>query len=141
MPAGSCRSIFGQSCGRCQPLHHTCKRGDNYTQRHSVSPLHLGKASKVPKSSSKQANLLFVGCEGFSFCVYFWYRGRELKWEKDTKLVRDLFCNTFLSLIEKNKKKKTPMISHLLYHPAQVSWSDGLVLLVHFPPGPGEPEQ
>ena len=33
------------------------------------------------------------------------------------------------------------MISHLLYCPSQVSWSDGLVSYVHFPPGPGEPEQ
>ena len=24
MPAGGCRSIFGQSHGRCQPLCHTC---------------------------------------------------------------------------------------------------------------------
>ena len=33
------------------------------------------------------------------------------------------------------------MISRLLYCPAQVSWSDGLVPFVHFLPGPGEPEQ
>ena len=30
------------------------------------------------------------------------------------------------------------MISHFLYHPVQVSWSDGLVPLACFPPGPGE---
>ena len=67
MPAGSCRSIFGWSHGRHQPLHHTCKTGDNYAQRHSVSLPHLGRASKILKSSSKQANLLFVGCVGFLF--------------------------------------------------------------------------
>ena len=33
------------------------------------------------------------------------------------------------------------MISHFLYCPAQVSWSDGVVPLVHYLPGPGEPEQ
>ena len=27
MPAGSCRSICGQSHGRCQPLCHTCRNG------------------------------------------------------------------------------------------------------------------
>ena len=67
MPAGSCRSIFGWSHGRCQPLHHTCKMGDNYAQGHSVSLLHLGRASTVVKSSPKQANLLFVGGVGFLF--------------------------------------------------------------------------
>ena len=65
MLAGGCRSIFGVSHGRCQPLCHTCKKGDNYAQRHSVSLPHLGRASKVLKGSSKQANLLFVGCVGF----------------------------------------------------------------------------
>ena len=67
MPAGSCRNIFGQSHGRCQPLHHTCKLGDNYAQGHSVSLPHLGRESTVLKSSSKQADLLFVGCVGFLF--------------------------------------------------------------------------
>ena len=67
MPAGSCRSIFGWSHGRHRPLHHTCMTGDNYAQRHSVSPLHPGRASKILKSSSKQANLLFVGCVCFLF--------------------------------------------------------------------------
>ena len=46
MPAGSCRSICGQSHGRCQCLHHTCEKGNNYAQRHSVSPLHLGEHLK-----------------------------------------------------------------------------------------------
>ena len=69
MPAGSCRSIFGQSHGRHQPLPNTCETGDNYAQRHSASLLHLGRASKILKSSSKQANLSFVGCVAFSFCV------------------------------------------------------------------------
>ena len=80
MPAGSCRSICGQSHGRCQPLCHTHKKGNSYAQRHSVSPLYLVRASKILKSSSLQANLLIVGCVGFLFM--FWYRGRELKWEK-----------------------------------------------------------
>ena len=61
--------ICGQSHGRCQPLHHTCKMGDNCAQRHSVSLPHLGRASTVLKSSSKQENLLFVGCVGFSSFV------------------------------------------------------------------------
>ena len=141
MPAGSCRSILGQSHGRCQPLCHTCKMGNNYAQRYSVSPLHLGRASPILKSSSKQVNLLSVGCVG-SFCLCSVpVQGRERKWEKNAKLVRDLVCYTFLSSVGKKIKKNKPMISHLLYHPAQVSWSDGLVLLVHFLPGSGEPEQ
>ena len=65
MPAGGCRSIFGVSFGRHQPLCHTHEKGDNYAQGHSVSPLHLGRASTLLKSSSKQANLLFVDCVGF----------------------------------------------------------------------------
>ena len=52
--------------------------------------------------------------------------------------VHDLVYYAFLSLVEKETK---PMISDLLYHPAQVSWSNGLVPFVHLPPGPGEPEQ
>ena len=81
MPAGSCRSILGQSHGRHQPLHHTCKTGDNYTQGYSVSLPHLGRASKILKSSSKQANLLFVGCAGFSLCLCLvLVQGREFKW-------------------------------------------------------------
>ena len=51
-------------------LCHRCKTGDNYAQGHSVSPPHPGRASTLLKSSSKQANLLFVGCAGFlSVCV------------------------------------------------------------------------
>ena len=70
MPAGSYRGIFGESHGRRQPLHHTCEMGDNYAQGHSVSQPHLGRESTLLKSSSKQANLLFVGCAGFlSVCV------------------------------------------------------------------------
>ena len=45
------------------------KTGDNYAQGHSVSLPHLGRASTVLKSSSKQANLLFVGCVGFFLCL------------------------------------------------------------------------
>ena len=82
MLAGGCRSILGWSHGRCQPLCHTCKMGDNYAQGYSVSPLHLGRASKILKSSSKQANLLFVGCAGFSLCLCLVpVQGREFKWE------------------------------------------------------------
>ena len=71
MLAGSCRGIFGHYHGRHQPLYHTCKKGNNYAQGHSVSPPHPGRASKILKSSSKQANLLFVGCVGIflSVCV------------------------------------------------------------------------
>ena len=65
MPAGGYRSVCGQSHGRHQPLHHTWQMGNNYAQRHSVSLLHPGRASTILKSSSKQANLLFVGCAGF----------------------------------------------------------------------------
>ena len=69
MPAGGCRSILGWSHGRCQPLHHTCEMGDNYAQGYSVSLPHPGRASLVLESSSKQANLLFVGCVGSFVCI------------------------------------------------------------------------
>ena len=65
MPAGGCRGIFGVSFGRHQPMCHTCKKGNDYAQGHSVSPLHPRRASRDLKSSSKQANLLIVGCVGF----------------------------------------------------------------------------
>ena len=32
MPAGSCRGIYSWSHGRCQPLCHTCEKGDNYAK-------------------------------------------------------------------------------------------------------------
>ena len=87
MPVGSCRGIFGVSFGRCQPMHHPCKKGNNYAQGHSVSPLHLRRASMNLKSSSKQANLLIVGCVGFFFfCLCLVpIQGRELKWAKHAK--------------------------------------------------------
>ena len=143
MPAGGCRSILGQSHGRCQPLCHTCDMGDNYDQGYSVSLLHLGRASSVLESSSKQANVLFVGCAGFSsfVCIQFWYREGNLSGKRTQKLVRDLVYYAFLSLVEKKMKKTKPMTSCLLYHRAKVSWSDGLVPFVCFPSGPAEPGQ
>ena len=75
MPAGSCRSIFGVSHGRHQPLFHTCKKGNNYAQGHSVSPLHLERASTILKSSSRQANLLFVGCVGIFLLLFVFSSG------------------------------------------------------------------
>ena len=88
--------------------------------RHSGSLPHLGRASKIPKSSSLQENLLVVGCVGFLFV--FQYRGRELKWEEVLYLIWDLFLFTHFN----------PMVSCPFFHPAQVSWSDVLVLLVSF---------
>ena len=67
MPAGSYRGIYSQSHGRCQPLHHPCEKGNNYAQRHSISLLHLGRASTIISSSS-QTYLLVVGCVGFFIC-------------------------------------------------------------------------
>ena len=48
---------------------YTCEMGDNYAQGYSVSLPHPGRASSVLESSSKQANLLFVGCAEFSCFV------------------------------------------------------------------------
>ena len=79
----------------------------------------MGRASKILKSSSLLANLLVVGCVGFLFV--FLYRGRELNWE-ELHLIWDLFCLYIFN----------PMISHPFFCPAQVSWSDVLVLLVSF---------
>ena len=76
MPTGSCRSIFGQSHGRCQPLHHTCETGDNYAQRNSVSLLDPGRASTVLK-------LLLTGkpvdCRLCGVFVYFPVQGKGTK--------------------------------------------------------------
>ena len=90
MLAGSCRSIFGCSHRRRQPLCHMCKKGNNYAQGHSVSLLHLGRASKILKTSSKQTNLLFVGCVGVFPLFVFSSGTGEFNWEKYTKLGRDL---------------------------------------------------
>ena len=131
MPAGSCRGIYSWPHGRCQPLHHTCKNGDNYAQRCLVSPPHLRRASEIINSSS-QANLLVVGCVGFFFFCLFvnWYRGRERNWETAQYLIWDLFSVTC----------SYPMISHPFFYPTQVSWSDVLVLFSFIVlPGPGEP--
>ena len=74
MLAGSCRGILGRPHGRCQPLHHTCKTGDNYAQGYSSSPVHLWRAYALVKSSPKSVLvfLLVVGCVGF-----YQYKGRE----------------------------------------------------------------
>ena len=79
-----------------------------------------GEQSPILKSSSSQVNLLIVGLSGV--LVYFWYRGRELKWEECCLKFGNFFCL--------NHHK--PIISHLFYCPAQVSWSNGLVYLVSF---------
>ena len=74
VPLYACRRLqkhFGVSHGRHQLLHHTCEKGDNYAQGHSVSLPHLGRASKILRGSSKQANLLFLGCVGFSLLFVF----------------------------------------------------------------------
>ena len=65
MLAGGCRGIFGVSFGRHQPMCHSCKKGDNYAQGRSVGPPYPRGATIDPKSSSKQINLLVVGCVGF----------------------------------------------------------------------------
>ena len=56
-----------------QPLHHTCERGDNYAQRHSVSPPHLERAYTVLK-------LLLTGkpvdCRLCGVFVYFPVQGK-----------------------------------------------------------------
>ena len=145
MPAGGCRSIFGVSHGRCQPLHHTRKKGDNYAQRYSVGLPHPGRASKILRGSSKQTNLFFVGCVGifFFFCLCLVpVQGREFKWVKCTKQLGIFSLLTFdFRLKKKNPKKEKSMISYFLYHPAQGSWSNDLVLSFRFLPGPGVPEQ
>ena len=127
MPAGGCRGIYSQSHGRCQPLHNSCKKGDSYAQGYSVSLSHLGRTSEV-LNSSLQENLLVVGCVEFLFI--FQYREKELKWKEVLHLIWDLFLFIHFN----------PMISHPFFHPAQVSWSDVLVLFSFiFLPGPGEP--
>ena len=94
MHAGRCRGIYSGPHARCQTLHHTCQKGDNYAKIFSVIPLHLGRASTILASSSLQANLLIVGCVGFLFM--FQYRGRELKWEKQCINLGIYFCLTII---------------------------------------------
>ena len=116
MPAGSCRGIFGVSFGRCQPMCHPHKKGNNYAQGCSVGPPHPRRASIDLKSSSKQANLLIVGCVGFFlFCLCLVpIQGRELKWEAQVKQTRDFWFIKILIFFwkKKSKKKKKPMISY-----------------------------
>ena len=78
VPLYACRRLqkhFGVSHGRHQPLCNTCKKGDNYAQRYSVGPLHPGRASKILKGSSKQANLLFIGCVGIFLLLFAFSSG------------------------------------------------------------------
>ena len=126
--AGRCRGIFGWASGRCQPLHHTCKKGDNYAQRHSVSLVHMWRASSLLKSFSPKfvsVFLLVVGCVGF--CQY---KGRKFSvgfLAYCTDIVKhhcgiDLFINSYKS--------------NLFFHTAKVSWSNPLVFI--FLPSPVE---
>ena len=97
--------IFGWSHGRHQPLHHTCEMGDNYAQGHSVSLPHLGRASTVLKSSSKQANLLFVGCVGFLFV----FSSGTGEWNSSgRKMQTDLGFILLNFFLKKKKTKKKP---------------------------------
>ena len=73
--ARSCRDIFGWASGRCQPLCHTCKKGDNYAQRHSVSLAHMWRASSLLKPFFPKSVLVFLLVVGsVGFCQY---KGRE----------------------------------------------------------------
>ena len=38
-------AFFGVSFGRCQPMHHSRKKGNNYAQGYSVGPPHPRRAS------------------------------------------------------------------------------------------------
>ena len=74
----ACRGIFGQAFGRCKPLHHTCKKGDTYAQRHSVGLVHAWRASSLLTSFSPKSVLVFllvVGCVGL--CQF---KGGNLVW-------------------------------------------------------------
>ena len=73
MPAGSCRSICDWSHGRCQPLCHICKKGDNFAQGYSVSPLHPGRASTILKNLPTGKS---VGCRLCGVFVYFLVQGK-----------------------------------------------------------------
>ena len=81
MPAGGCRSILGQSHGRCQPLHHTCKTGDNYAQEYSVSLPHLGRASPVLKKLLQTGKPVVCRLCRVFFLYLVPVQGREHKWE------------------------------------------------------------
>ena len=59
------------------PMCHSCKKGNNYAQGYSVGLPHPRRASIDLKSSSKQANLLIVGCVGFFSFVCVWFQYRE----------------------------------------------------------------
>ena len=64
--AGSCRGIFGWASGRYQPLYHTCKKGDNYAQRHSVSLAHMWESISIIR------NLLPKVCFSLPLVVGVW---------------------------------------------------------------------
>ena len=54
VPSYACRRLqrhFCVSFGRCQPMHHSCKKGNYYAQGYSVGPPHSRRVSMNPKSS------------------------------------------------------------------------------------------
>ena len=82
MPAGGCRSIFGVSFGRCQPMCHTHQKGNYYAQGHSVSPPHPRRATMNPKKLLQTGKPVVCRlCRVFLFCLCLvLVQGRELKW-------------------------------------------------------------
>ena len=72
---------------------------------HSVSLLHPGRASTILKSSSKQANLLFVGCVGFLF-VFSSSTGEGNLSGRKMQTGLDLFLLNFFFFLKKQKNKK-----------------------------------
>ena len=78
----------------------------------TIMPKDIQLACHIWESISSTSKLLQTGkpvvcrlCR--VFCLYLvLVQGRELKWEKNAKLVRDLVHYTFLSLVEKKNEKK-----------------------------------
>ena len=75
--------------GRCKPLHHSCKKGYKYSQGHSVSLLHLGRASTLLKYSPEICFGISVGCK---LCRVLTGTGvRKLEWDTQPGLYGILF--------------------------------------------------
>ena len=110
MPAGS---IFGRPHRRSQPLCHSCKKGDNYVQRHSVNLTHVESICSIDILPEICFNLP-VGCR---LCgVFISTRDGNLVWDlpKVHMVVKSLW-DLFLS---------DKMLWPVFLCPPQVSWSD-----------------
>ena len=143
MPAGGCRGICSRPHGRCKPLCHPYKTVYNYVQGHSVSPLHLGRASTVLRSSPEICFRMSVGCRLCRVC-FDQYWGWQVIVGYTVELCRVLsffYVNSVLFCFStKPRQDEVRFFSFTFFCPAQVSWSNVFSFeSLFFPPDQVEP--